>query len=388
MEYPSEEQLKELARKWLEGSLNKDEEILFNRWYDRSLPSEIEIDAPDADAKAFKERVYERIMASIYKKKNADISYKRKRIVWSVAASVLVLLGLGIYLSKQKVTAPRPAIAISDIAPGGNRATLTLSNGQVIYLDSISGKTKLADQGNVQVLNLPEGILAYQPAGSNAAGEMVYNTLSTPLGGQYQLLLPDGTKVWLNSESSIHYPVNFAGTDRIVSITGEAYFEVAHDAKKPFMVKVGNTIVHDIGTHFNINAYSDEPDLKVSLIEGAVNVEQTTLHTTKLMRPGEQVSINKQGIMKVSEAANLESATAWKDGLFDFDGENLETVMRQLARWYNVGIEYPDGIPDIQFTGSVHRTVNASQVLDMLGYFNIHFEIVSEGNRKKIIVEP
>lgn len=388
MEYPSEEKLRELAQKWLNGSLTAEEEVLFNQWYDQLPPSEIEVDSRDTNADAFKERVYQRVMTSIRPEENNILTHKRRWMAWSAAAAIVLAFGLGVYFTAQKTSKHTSAIAVAKrIAPGGNRATLTLANGQVIYLDSAE-KNQLPDQGNTQIVNADNGVLAYQAAKSNTEEKIVYNTLSTPVGGQYQLQLPDGTKVWLNSASSIRYPVNFTGAERVVSITGEAYFEVKHNARMPFAVRAGNTLIHDIGTHFDINAYSNEPDLKVTLTEGSVEVEQTILKTKQLMQPGEQISINRQGIMKTVKDFDVEKAIAWKNGLFDFDGEKLEAVMRQVSRWYNVDVEYPDGVPDIQFTGSIHRNVDASQVLDMLGYFKINFKIVEEGDRKKIIVEP
>lgn len=388
MEYPSEEKLRELALKWLNGSLTPEEEALFNQWYDQLPPSEIEVISHDANAEAFKERVYQRVMTSIHPKGNVIAVHKRRWIAWSTAAAVALTFGLVAYFTLQKTsTHPTATIATGRIAPGGNRAVLTLENGQQVDLGR-TGKNQLPDQGNTQIINSGDGMLTYQTAKSNPGAAIAYNTLSTPTGGQYQLLLPDGTKVWLNSSSTIRYPVNFSGDKRVVSITGEAYFEVKHNARMPFAVKVGNTIIHDIGTHFDINAYSNEPDLKVTLAEGSVEVEQTVLKTRQLMQPGEQVSIDRQGIMKMVKDFDVEKAIAWKDGLFVFDGEKLATVMRQIARWYDVDVEYPDGIPDIQFTGSIHRDVDASQVLDMLGYFKIKFKIVQDGDRKKIIVEP
>lgn len=389
MAYPSEEVRKALAQKWLNGSLSPEEEALFNEWYDQLPPSSVEVEGQDVDAGAFKERVYRRVMTSIQTEAGKSGRHTRRWMAWSAAAAIVLAFGLGVYLTAHKSPVARLSAAglARRIAPGGNKATLTLADGQVIYLDSM-GKTRLPEQGNTQIINADDGVLAYRAMGNNTAGKTVYNTLGTPVGGQYQLQLPDGTSVWLNSASSIRYPVSFTGAVRTVTITGEAYFEVKHDARVPFEVRAGNTVIHDIGTHFDVNAYSNEPDLAVTLVEGSVEVEGTVSKTKQLMRPGEQVRIDDRGTIHTEKDFDVEKAIAWKDGLFDFDGEKLESVMRQVSRWYNVDVEYPNGIPAIQFTGSIHRNVDASQVLDMLGYFKINFKIVQQGDRKKIIVEP
>ncbi|AYD47328.1 FecR family protein [Arachidicoccus soli] len=389
MEYPSEEKLRELAQKWLNGRLSPQEEEVFNRWYEQLPDSEINIASQDITEEEFRMRMLERVKGSIKTTRNRSVIFKLTHSVWAAASILIFLFGLGLYLSRGPVLnhpISNSVVAINDIAPGGNRAMLTLADGRTICLDS-ANQGLLTKEAGARIIKLSDGMLSYQLADKKQSMGVLYNTLSTPLGGQYKLLLPDGTKVWLNASSSIRYPINFAGTQRIVSITGEAYFEVKHNAKMPFIVKAGNTIIHDIGTHFNINSYSNEPTMKITLLEGSIEVEQTISKAKQLMEPGEQVNVNKDYGLTLLRNNDIDKSIAWKNGLFDFNGETLESAMRQISRWYNVTVSYPNGIPAIQFTGQIHRDVNISQVLDMLSFFKIHFEIIQDGDKKKIIVK-
>ncbi|MGF7232807.1 FecR family protein [Arachidicoccus sp.] len=394
MEYPSEEKLRELAQKWLNGTLSPQEEEVFNQWYEQLPDSEINMTSQDANEEVFRDRVLERIKNSIKTNRSHSVVYKLTHSFWAAAAAAMIffLFGLRLYLNRKPLLnhqTPFSSVAVNDIdiTPGGNKAMLTLADGRTICLDSMS-RGQLTKQGGTQIIKLNNGQLSYQSTDKSMSNETVYNTLSTPPGGQYQLILPDGTKVWLNASSSIHYPVSFVGANRIVTISGEAYFEVKHNAKMPFMVKAGNTIIHDIGTHFNINTYGNEQVTKITLLEGSIEVEQTISKTKQLMQPGEQVDVNKNNSLTLLRHADVNKSIAWKNGLFDFNGESLESAMRQISRWYNVGISYPKGIPAIQFTGQIHRDVNVSQVLDMLSFFKIHFNIIDEGGQKMIIVKP
>ncbi|MEP7257824.1 MAG: FecR family protein [Flavitalea sp.] len=298
------------------------------------------------------------------------------------AAAILILLAVGAFffsLTRSRKTVPAVVIApvIKDIAPGGNKALLTLADGTTILLDSVANGS-LARQGNTQVVKLGNGQLVYKVTG---AAEPVagFNTMSTPRGGQYQLQLPDGTKVWLNASSSITYPTMFTGAIREVDIKGEAYFEVAKNPAAPFRVHItgrsGNEAgkeVEVIGTHFNVNSYQDEPALTVTLLEGAVKIDKN------MLRPGEAYSNGK-----VSQA-DVEKAVAWKNGYFQFNQADIKTVMRQIARWYDVDISYEGNIPDRKFGGDILRESNLSDVLRGLEVSQVHFRI--EG--KKLIIMP
>ncbi|MEO9145512.1 MAG: FecR domain-containing protein [Ginsengibacter sp.] len=303
---------------------------------------------------------------------------------WAVAASVLLILSVGyLFLVKQNkqqiakiATQEKP---IHDIAPGGNRATLTLGNGNTINLDSAQNGS-LAIQGNTQVVKLNDGQLAYQNE-NNSSATVQYNTITTPRGGQYQLTLADGSQVWLNAASSITFPTSFVGDTREVKITGEAYFEVAHNANMPFHVKVGNITVQVLGTHFNINAYEDEGVIKTTLLEGSVKVSEGKENV--MIEPGEQAQIkNPSDKIIVKKDVDMEEVVAWKNGLFQFDNTNIQDIMRKISRWYDVEVVFEGDIPNTRFNGKIYRNVNASMVFKILEEGGIHI-IFKEG---KVIV--
>ena len=267
----------------------------------------------------------------------------------AAAAIILILAGAAWWYTSQDPNAPdkhptAPAIAKNDVPPGGNHAVLTLSNGRSIVLDS-AGNGILTQDGNAVVHKLSNGQLAYEAAASHeprATSEIVYNTLSTPKGGQYQLTLPDGSRVWLNAASSITYPTAFTGADRMVTITGEAYFEVIHNQQKPFRVRSGQQVTEDIGTSFNINAYADEPSIRTTLIDGKVKVSKDK--AAHILSPGEQLSLQNDHFGPVMHA-DVQQVLAWKNGIFSFHDADLSTVMRQLARWYDIEVAYEGAVP-------------------------------------------
>jgi len=264
-----------------------------------------------------------------------------------------------------------------DIQPGGNRAVLTLDDGSQILLDSVQNGT-VAKQGNVKIVKLEDGSLTYDVTG-NEKSNILNNKITTPRGGQYYVKLPDGTKVWMNSASSIDFPAIFTGKERKVEITGEVYFEVAHDANLPFVVMAGDTKVKVLGTHFNVNAYEDEDAVKVTLLEGQVNVSSS--ENAVSLSPGQQASLSKTGDIDIAKV-DPSAAVTWKNGYFQFDHADIQTVMRQLSRWYNVDIVYEKSIPKQLFGGEMQRNLTLSQVLNILGKSEVRFRIED----RKIIV--
>ncbi|WP_436484208.1 FecR family protein [Chitinophaga sp. ARDCPP14] len=302
---------------------------------------------------------------------------------WWAAACIVVLATGAYYLSKQ---APPTAVVatspVKDIAPGGNRAVLTLSDGTQIPLDS-AGNGVLAQQGNTRITKLNNGQLAYNGSGSSE-DKVLYNTMSTPLGGQYQLILPDGTGVWLNAASSISYPTAFTGNERSVTVTGEVYFEVVKNEKMPFRVKAGNTTIDVLGTHFNINAYKDEASINTTLVQGSVRV--SVQQQQQMLKPGQQARVAAKGeSIQVLDHADLSEVLAWKAGFFSFNDADLPAVMRQLSRWYNVEVTYEGKIPQRVFTGEIGRNLTLSQVLKGLTKTRIKYRI-ENGNR--IVIQP
>jgi transmembrane sensor len=313
-------------------------------------------------------------------------SRKFNKAKWWSAAAIMILIGTGIYFFAIKKSQTRVELGRTqqqefknDISPGGNKAILTLGNGSRIILDSFKNGL-IAQQGNAKIIKQNSSQLTYN-ASFDKSTEIIYNTLTTPRGGQYQLELPDGTMVWLNAASSIRYPTVFAGKERKVEIAGETYFEVTKNPKMPFIVNINHFAeVEVIGTHFNVMAYGDEPVVKTTLLEGAVKFSMRNAKT--ILKPGDQAELSPSGDMKVINNANLADVIAWKNGYFQFHRAGTRAVMRQIARWYDVEISYEGNIPEEQLGGRISRNNNASEVLKILEVSNIHFRI----DGKRIIV--
>jgi transmembrane sensor len=306
---------------------------------------------------------------------------------WWAAAAVLII-GLGTTLYITQSTKPKINIAQlpSDVLPGGNKATLTLSGGRKIILDSASNGS-LALQGNANIIKRANGQIEYSLNDNGTpTTEVAFNTMTTPRGGQYQLRLPDGTDVWLNSASSITYPTAFNSNTREVTITGEAYFEVVKNESKPFHVKVNGADIKVLGTHFNVNAYGDEATIQTTLLEGSVKVSAAGFLRSTVIKPGQQALLTVDGQLSTNNDVDLEQVMAWKNSQFIFDREYLPAIMRQLSRWYDVDVKYAGGVlTDTRFSGIISRQRNISAVLEMLkGTGNIHFKI----ENKTIIITP
>lgn len=308
---------------------------------------------------------------------------KSKWWLYAAAAIFISLLSAGAFYFFRNETAPQIAATKTEIksngeiAPGGNKAILTLANGTSINLTNSPNGT-LTVQGSSKV-SQSNGILQYNNL-NNKNSEMLYNTISTPRGGQYQLILTDGTKVWLNAASSLKYPANFIGNERQVTLTGEAYFEVAHNPGKPFIVKLPNLEVEVLGTHFNINSYEDETALQATLLEGSIKINQPS--GSKLLKPGQQAQVTQSGEIKIIKKVDVESVIAWKNEKFQFVRADIHNIMRQIERWYDVDVEYQANIAT-HFGGSISRNVNLSQVLNIMRQTKkVNFKV--EG--KKVIV--
>lgn len=317
----------------------------------------------------------------------AVIPETRSSFRWGrlAAAVIFFICATGIFFGL-KPAQPKPEIAQVKknpftkkdvIVAGGNKAVLTLADGSNIVLDSTHNGT-LTKQGNTKVVQVNMATLAYH-SDTESSQQVVYNTLATPSGGQYQLILPDGSKVWLNAASSIHFPTVFKGNERHVTVTGEAYFEVAKNAAMPFIISVKDMEVKVLGTHFDIMAYDDESTMNTTLLEGSVKVSQGNL--VRMLVPGQQSNIDKTGSIKVTDAA-VEEVMAWKNGWFQFNAHDIKTVMRQISRWYNVEVVYEGKIPAGHFTGLVSRNNDISQVLKIMQSAGVRFKI--EG--RKLIV--
>lgn len=297
------------------------------------------------------------------------------------AAAILLLIGMfvAIYFAlNQKESIDLSSILssknLSDITPGKEMAILTLSDGRKVLLDS-TGEGVIAQQGSVSVVKTTNGEILYNTSGTKIE-ELVFNTMSTPKGGQYKLILPDGSKVWLNAASSIHYPTSFSKQERKVTVTGEVYIEVAPDASKPFLVSVDNKMtVQALGTEFNIRSYPDDKSITTTLIEGKVrvwNADQAGRENEIVLTPGQQaireVNSNSNTIVKKNiSSKNIEQVMAWKNGYFDFDSVSIVDMARQIERWYDVKFNFTGEFKDVELRGKMDRGV---QLADIIKFFN------------------
>lgn len=268
----------------------------------------------------------------------------------------------------------------NDTPPGSNKAVLTLADGSTIALDDAQNGN-LTQQGNTKVLKL-NGTLAYQAAGAGSQ-QTLYNSIATPRGGQFQVMLPDGTQVWLNAASSIRFPTAFTGKERRVEVTGEAYFEVAKNVEMPFVVQVQRAEVHVLGTHFNVMAYSEEDVLKATLLEGSIRFSSGS--NSNVLKPGQQSQLLRNGQVNIESNVNIEEVVAWKNGVFHFERAGIESVMHQLSRWYDVEVVYQHPPMNGLFHADIPKNTNLSMALKALELTGkVHFQL--EG--KKVIVTP
>ncbi|RBL90158.1 FecR family protein [Chitinophaga flava] len=379
----------DLLQKYLDGVISETESTALFAWL-RENPSEnneaLEVVLQEAYDGSMKEkpalsadasqRILNRLMVSINETESVrTIPFLRRTWVRYAAAAVLLLAVAGtarLLMRERKQVIPPIAVAVTT---GSNRAVLKLSNGQEIVLDSAHGS--ILQQQGITVHN-DSGKLDYE----GHADVVEYHTLSTPRGGQYKVQLPDGTAVWLNAASGITYPTAFTGKERKVKISGEAYFEVAANAKKPFRVDVdGKATVEVLGTRFNVNAYTDEQHIRTTLLDGRVKVVHG--QQASVLKPGQEAQITAQG-MDIIDSPDLEMAIAWKNGSFRFDHAHLKEVLRQMSRWYDVTVIYEPGSTDIIFSGEIKRDLNLPQALIVLETMGVHFRI--EG--KQLIVMP
>ena len=379
-----DQKLKELAEKYKAGLCTAEEIRLIRQWYDEfetkgyELPPEEEIEAASREAAL---AVIRRVAEMQNESPVVPLIRKRKHrfIRYAAAAAILIALSTGafFYLKPDAPPVASTPTNKNDFAAGTNKAVLTLSNGREIVLTTAKNGN-LAQQGATAIHKTDSGLVAYQvnqqapQTGESNADQL--NTITTPRGGQYQVILPDGTKVWLNSVSSIRFPVAFTGRDRSVTTTGEVYFEVAKDRQKPFIVNTAGQTVTVLGTHFNIMAYPDEDHVITTLLEGSVKITKGTVNRT--LRPGEQALVDDN--IKVV-AADTEDVTAWKNGITSFTDADIKSIMRKVSRWYDIDVEYQGPVSDRLFTGSISRKSNLSGLIKILTLSHIQFSI--EGKR-------
>lgn len=301
---------------------------------------------------------------------------RKFRLSWLIrgAAAAALLAGavLGMNRLRKIWSVPPPATMKNrPILPGRNTATLVLADGRRILLDSL-GNGEVSMQGNSELVKTDSGTVSYK-AMTGDRKAVVYNDLTTPRAGQYQLILPDHSHVWLNNLSSIHFPTSFPGPDREVEMSGEAYFEIAGDPGKPFLVKVNGKEIRVLGTNFNIKSYPDEENTQATLLTGAVQVTNGT--ETITLHADEQARWNGAGEVRVSKQVAADEIVSWKNGFFYFGRASLKEVMRQLARWYDVDVRYEGTPPNLQFKGKIDRSLPLDELLKYLDDNHVHFQI-------------
>lgn len=379
-----EQNLKELLDKYTSGKASAEEIELIDEWYDSVQGDDSGLSDPFV--KEVLSEMHTGLRTHIYRTPGYSSNDKVRPLYtylrWTAAAVVLICSVL--YFSRQpkdQLVKHTVKHAAGDFAPGGNQAVLTLANGSTVILDN-KGNGDLARQGGTIVSKKADGLLSYQSAKDGSVTGVSYNTVTTPRGGQYQIILPDGSKVWLNAASSLKFPTAFSGKNRYVELKGEAYFEVTKNKSLPFIVKSSDQLIEVLGTHFDINNYPEEPQAKTTLLEG--RVKASSGKDAVFLDPGQQAVISKaEGNIKVLKDIDTDESIAWKNGNFQFNNAGIETVMRQMSRWYNVDIEYSGKIPDDHFSGSFSRNMNISQAFKLLEFSGADFKI--EG--RKIIIK-
>lgn len=398
-------------QKLVNGSLSHEEHVVLMDWIQNSDSKQVEFvmeQYADIVLKLEKHSadplLFQQIKETIARKAKDELEiiqmipeesnnkeYKVKKLfTWyrAVAAAVLILMfGAGAYWLKQsrlekQVASIEKNILKNDIAPGKEGAILTLDNGTQIVLDSVQNGS-VAQQGNGLIVK-EDGQLSIRQNGNISSGQ-VYNTMSTPNGRQFKLVLADGTTVWLNAASSIYFPTSFPGEERTVTVTGEVYFEVAHNARQPFIVKVKGEEIRVLGTHFNVNAYSNEEAIKTTLLEGSVKVQDSNGQSL-MIKPGQQAIGTGNGHLTVNDAVDIDGVMAWKNGLFNFNNADIKEIMKQAARWYDVEVVYEGDISNGRYIGKVARNTNLGEMMKILELNGVKYRI--EGRKIIIMASP
>ncbi|WP_169472228.1 FecR family protein [Pedobacter hiemivivus] len=388
--YLANECSEEETKSFLELFHSKEHESFFKELIDAELSKNADAEFKNmpnikAELSQVREKVIQETTPSFHREP-IQLKLWSRRI--AVAAMLILCSSAGLYFYLGNQTSNNGQL-VGDIGPGSNKALLTLADGSQIVLDEAL-KGNLTNQNGVRITKADDGQLVYtinetaQAQNLNdGSGKMLTNTISTPRGGQYQVNLPDGTRVWLNAESVIKFPISFVDLkERRVELQGEAYFEVEKDAAKPFFVSTDKQEVRVLGTHFNISSYKNELDTKTTLLEGSVKVRllNTKRVSQKVLKPGDQSQIRATSAQINVVTVDPQSEIAWKNGRFFFENEPIEDIMKQIKRWYDVDVEYEDNMAGKTIWGSVTRYGNVSKVLSVLeSTGGVHFKI--EGRR-------
>jgi transmembrane sensor len=416
-----EKLLNEFLEKYIANRHTEEEHELFIEWLNTAPLNEVQqiidkyqfvVQRNPNEEPMLHPHLASRIEAGIDELEKGDRQAKPVRMLWpsfkkiaSVAAVFIVIASTAIYFlsspdsKKQGIVKTKAVLNKNIVLPGGNKAMLTLANGlRIILGDAQDGI--LAKQANIDIRKVTGGKIIYNASTFlKPDAPVLYNTITTPRGGQYQVTLSDGTKVWLNAASSLKFPAAFSNNERVVELTGEAYFEVAkltspfvagrEGGRIPFKVITTNQTVEVLGTHFNINAYADEATIKTTLLEGSIKVVRSKTNNSQFLKPGQQATVGAK--IQISDV-DASQAVAWKNGYFIFSHEDIGSIMRQVSRWYDINIQYEDNVTQEGFIGTISKFKDVAQVLDMLQLTGaVHFKTENdpvEPGKKRIIVMP
>ncbi|NRF40535.1 FecR family protein [Pedobacter foliorum] len=378
------EKILEILKKHYKGTTTPTEEEFLNAYFkifehNSDYTSELNVEEENKLNVRLKNKINQAIDQN---EGNYSSTAKKLNIIWPAIAATLVFITFITFYSNRKATYNKPnsigSTAAFNIPPGGNKAVLTLANGSKIFLtDADNGE--ISNKSGVKIIKTRDGELVYEITGKVETDTKALNTIETPRGGQYRINLPDGTKVWLNAESSLKFPITFESTgDRLVELTGEAYFEVAHNKNQPFIVKTSKQELEVLGTTFNINTYENESSTTTTLLEGSVKI--THDKQVRVIKKGQQAKVKDE--IKVGPAQ--EDAIAWKNGIISFTNADIKTIMRQVSRWYDINVNYEGEIPTRLFTGEVSRQANLSELIGILETSKIRFKF----DNKTITVMP
>lgn len=397
----NEKQIEEILNRYKAGEATEQEKALLLSWslnFRATAGEELSMEERVTDV----DMIWTSLENNLALETTSTVTHERKFSLWPkllAAAVVLAVLSFGTYFVINHSGSSAVNLNAANILPGINKATLTLSNGKKVVLDG-SSKAQLFSEAGISVTKTKEGQLIYSAVPNEKEGNSddvgdkesaveantsLYNVLETSKGQQYQVILPDGSHVWLNAASSLRYPVAFGKQERLVELSGEGYFEIVHNKKKPFKVKTADQQVVVLGTHFNVNAYPEDHVSKTTLLEGSVRIIAPALNRQEkgnvILVPGqESVLVGNQ--LQVQQA-DLEAAVAWRYGNFIFEGENIRSIMKKISRWYNVEVVYEGEVPEYRFGGTVSRFSKVTQVLRKLELTGkVHFTL----EERRIIV--
>lgn len=376
---------KNLIEKYKLGICTPEEKQVIESWFHHLGENEIS-DFTEDELVAARERLHTNMLELTKSSSSGSTLIK-----YLSAAAILIFISFSIFLfvkNQSTFSTKDTRTANNDIQPGSNNAILTLADGKKITLNDF-GTGEIAEQQGIKVIKSSEGQLIYTLSDSkDFSGSDLYNTIETPMGGQYQVNLPDGSRAWLNSGSYLRYPIKFSGKERSIEISGEVYFEIKKMEGIPFKVQAGEQTIEVLGTHFNVMAYTDEASINTTLVEGSVKV--TNGNKSTIIIPGQQSRL-KNGEFEVL-SVDIDEVIAWKNGFFVFKNENLKSMMRKISRWYDVEVVYEGNIVDKSFGGKISRSRNISELLKIMeSTGSIHFKVITENletNERRVIVMP